>query len=147
MTEERGFEIVGPPEPIHKRLELAEAIGKTIAGVEFGAERFRKDTHEREAIVLTFADGTALRITVGSNARNLSWKHARLSPSDFSTDLMTTWVEPNPDALEEHDEPEFPWEEEDEGSNADVVIEIRRGGSPEVVKMPEDLSWSVRYVD
>jgi len=82
----------GGPVNEFKAKRLNEAVGKTIAAVEYGPVEGLPDwVHEGEAIVLRFTDGTALAIVIGSNARNLSAIHPDLKPGDFHTDLVPIW--------------------------------------------------------
>jgi len=94
-TDERKPEIVGPALVPEKVLEIRDAIGKTIASIEFGvvANPYPDWVHEGEALVLHFTDGTALSIEIGSNIRNLADanKYGDLKPGDLHTDLITMW--------------------------------------------------------
>jgi hypothetical protein len=84
--------ITGPPINEFKAEALNQAVGKTIAAVEYGAvEGYPGWVHEGEAIVLHFTDGTALSIEIGSNVRNLVARHPDLEPEDFHTDLIPMW--------------------------------------------------------
>lgn len=78
--------------PGEKLARVREAVGKTIASIEYGhVEGVPNWTHEGEALVLHFTDGTALSIEIGSNAKNLSGRHPRLKPEEFHTDLIPMW--------------------------------------------------------
>ena len=84
--------ITGPPMSDFKTNKLAQAVGKTIAAVEYGpVEGLPGWVHEGEAIVLHFTDNTALSIEIGSNAGNLASEHPNLEPEDFHTDLIPLW--------------------------------------------------------
>jgi hypothetical protein len=61
--------ITGPPSPEHKLETVLEAVGKTVAAIEYGEVEPRGGMHEAEAVVFHFTDGTALSIEIGSNAR------------------------------------------------------------------------------
>ena len=82
--------IVGPPRPEHKLQTVLEAVGKTVAAVEYGQVESRGGMHEAEAVVFHFTDGTALSIEIGSNARDLSASRD-LTPPDVHADLMPFW--------------------------------------------------------
>lgn len=82
------------PDPVHKLGTLHRTIGKTIVGVEFGAEQTHPDCHQAEAIILHFSDGQSLSITVGSNVGNLKMSGELKDPSKISTDLMVFWLNP-----------------------------------------------------
>ena len=64
--------IIGPPTPEHKLQTILEAVGKTVAAIEYGEVESRRGMHAAEAVVFHFSDGTALSIEIGSNARDLS---------------------------------------------------------------------------
>jgi hypothetical protein len=82
--------VVSPRNDKTERLE--KAVGKTIAGIEYGAEASLPEwKHEGEAMVLHFTDGTALSIEIGSNAKNLESRHPGLRPGDIHTDLVPMW--------------------------------------------------------
>lgn len=84
--------ITGPPRSDFKMNELEQAVGKTIAAVEYGpVEGLPGWAHVGEAIVLHFTDNTALSIEIGSNAGNLASEHPNLEPEDFHTDLIPLW--------------------------------------------------------
>jgi hypothetical protein len=90
-------EIIGPPMPEHKAAALGQAVGKTIANVEYGVvEGLPEWVHKGEAIVLHFTDGTALSIEIGSNAKNISEVHPGLMPGDFYSSLLLTWRDRDP---------------------------------------------------
>lgn len=89
----KGPVFIGPARPEEKMGYLAAAIGKTISKIEFGEKQTHPEVHRAEAIVLHFTDGTALSITVGSNAQNLASNFPGLKPKMFSTDLMVFWVQ------------------------------------------------------
>ena len=82
--------ITGPPSPEHKLQTVLEAVGKTVAAVEYGEVESRGGMHEAEAVVFHFTDGTALSIEIGSNARDLSASRD-LTPPDVHADLMPFW--------------------------------------------------------
>lgn len=82
--------IIGPPSPEHKLLTVLEAVGKTVAAIEYGEVEPSRGMHEAEAIVLHFTDGTALSIEIGSNARALSASRD-LTPPEVQADLMPVW--------------------------------------------------------
>ncbi len=82
--------ITGPPRPEHKLQTVLEAVGKTVAAVEYGEVESRGRMHEAEAVVFHFPDGTALSIEIGSNARDLSASRD-LTPPDVHADLMPFW--------------------------------------------------------
>jgi hypothetical protein len=91
MTDETP-KITGPPRSDFKMNELEQAVGKTIAAVEYGpVEGLAGWAHEGEAIVLHFTDNTALSIEIGSNAGNLASEHPNLEPEDFHADLIPLW--------------------------------------------------------
>ncbi len=83
--------IIGPPSPENKLQTVLEAVGKTVAAIEYGEVESRGGTHAAEAVVLHFTDGTALSIEIGSNARDLSAARD-LTPPDVHTDLMPFWT-------------------------------------------------------
>ena len=83
--------ITGPPSPEHKLQTVLEAVGKTVAAVEYGEVKSRRGMHEAEAVVFHFTDGNALSIEIGSNARGLSASRD-LTPSDVHTDLRPFWT-------------------------------------------------------
>jgi hypothetical protein len=76
--------IIGPPSPEHKLQTILEAVGKTVAAIEYGEVESRRGMHAAEAVVFHFTDDTALSIEIGSNARDLS-------PPDVHTDLRPFW--------------------------------------------------------
>ena len=82
--------IIGLPTPEHKLQTILEAVGKTVAAIEYGEVESRGGMHEAEALVFHFSDGTALSIEIGSNARDLSASRD-LAPPDVHTDLMPFW--------------------------------------------------------
>lgn len=88
-----GPQFIGPARPEFKVGSLEAAIGKTISKIEFGEQKTNRQVHKAEAIVLHFTDGTAISITVGSNALNLSARFPGLEPKMFTTDLMVFWVD------------------------------------------------------
>jgi hypothetical protein len=98
MTEDLGPEFVGEAQPPGKLQWAREAEGKTIRLVELGATSYplggTSYTHESEALVLHFTDGTRLLIQPGSNIMNVTDKleAAGVSPSDVTTDLITHWL-------------------------------------------------------
>ena len=83
--------IIGPPNPENKLQTLLEAVGKTVAAIEYGEVESRRGMHAAEAVVFHFTDGTALSIEVGSNARDLS-AYLDLIPRDVRTDLRPFWT-------------------------------------------------------
>lgn len=83
--------IVGPPEPAFKMEEFKRCEGKTIKSVEFGEQEPSPGVHRAEMMVFHFDDGSAMTITVGSNAQNLAHRHKGLKPTAVSTDLMVDW--------------------------------------------------------
>ncbi|MDO8472273.1 MAG: hypothetical protein Q7T05_00480, partial [Dehalococcoidia bacterium] len=84
----------GPPRPADKLAELKRAEGKTIESVDFGEEAVVPGSHQAEAIVIHFTDGSGMAIRVGSNAETLSARFEDLKPEDFSTDLIIIWAPP-----------------------------------------------------
>ncbi len=87
-------EISGPPRPEFKLAEVKKAEGKTVKCVEFGAPELPEDVGPSEAIILHFTDGSAMALTVGSNAGDLAFEHEGMSAGDLSTDIMVFWVPP-----------------------------------------------------
>src|SRR5215210_217269 len=83
--------IIGPPSPENKLQTILEAVGKTVAAVEYGEVESRQGMHAAEAVVFHFSDGTALSIEIGSNARDLSATR-ELTPPDVHTDLRPFWT-------------------------------------------------------
>ena len=83
--------IIGPPNPENKLQTILEAVGKTVAAIEYGEVESRRGMHAAEAVVFHFTDGTALSIEVGSNARDLS-AYLDLIPQDVRTDLRPFWT-------------------------------------------------------
>jgi len=83
--------IIGPPSPEDKLETILQAVGKTVAAIEYGEVEARRGMHAAEAMVLHFADGTALSIEIGSNARDLSASRD-LTPPDVHTDLRPFWT-------------------------------------------------------
>jgi hypothetical protein len=83
--------IIGPPNPQDKLQTILEAVGKTVAAVEYGEVESRRGMHAAEAVVFHFSDDTALSIEVGSNARDLS-AYLDLTPWDVRTDLRPFWT-------------------------------------------------------
>ncbi len=45
--------IIGPPSPEHKLQTVLEAVGKTVAAVEYGEVESRGGMHEAEAVAST----------------------------------------------------------------------------------------------
>ena len=84
--------IIGPPSPEHKLQTILEAVGKTVAAVEYGEVESSRGMHAAEAVVFHFTDGTALSIEVGSNARDLS----------ATRDLTSPEVHTNPTPFRSH---------------------------------------------
>src|SRR5215211_2685593 len=82
--------IIGPPNLEDKLQTVLEAVGKTIAAIEYGEVESRRGMHAAEAVVFHFTDGTALSIEIGSNARDLS-AYRDLTPPDVHTDLRPFW--------------------------------------------------------
>ena len=82
--------IIGPPSPEHKLQTILEAVGKTVAAIEYGEVESRRGMHAAEAVVFHFSDGSALSIEIGSNARDLSTTRD-LTPPDVHTDLRPFW--------------------------------------------------------
>jgi hypothetical protein len=82
--------IIGPPNPEHKLQTILEAVGKTVAAIEYGEVESRRGMHAAEAVVFHFTDGTALSIEIGSNARDLSTSRD-LTPPDVHTNLRPFW--------------------------------------------------------
>ena len=82
--------IIGSPSPEHKLQTILEAVGKTVAAVEYGEVESSRGMHAAEAVVFHFTDGTVLSIEVGSNARDLSASRD-LTPPEVHTDLMPFW--------------------------------------------------------
>ena len=100
--------------------------------------------------MLNSTDGTALAITVGSNAQNLSREHPGLAPGDVSTDLVPLWLAPKHDAVEEAggEDEELLWQtEQDESPEPDLVLKMRGTFPIEVLKAPENFNWEIRYED
>jgi len=87
--------ISGPPEPQFKLGEAKQAEGKTVQRVDFGSQELPQEVGPSEALVLHFTDGSALALTIGSNASNLAIQHEGLSVSDFCTDMMVQWLPPD----------------------------------------------------
>ena len=83
--------IVKPPRPDFKFIEVQKAVGKTIKAIEFGEEEY-EEVHQSEAIILHFEDGTSMTVKVGSNALNIHYKYRNIKPNEFSTDLMIFWA-------------------------------------------------------
>jgi hypothetical protein len=83
--------IIGPPSPEDKLQTILEAVGKTVAAVEYGEVEDRPGMHAAEAVVFHFTDGTALSIEIGSNARGLSASRD-LTPPDVHTHLRPFWT-------------------------------------------------------
>jgi len=91
LSEDQNPKIVAPVHALKARV-LERAVGKTITAVEYGVEESLPEwKHEGEAIVLHFADGTALSIEAGSNSKNLASDFEGLEPGDIHTDLITVW--------------------------------------------------------
>lgn len=88
-------EIVGPPSPDWKDSSVRNCVGRTVERVEFGRENPHPEMHEREAVVLHFTDGSALGISIGSNAQHLA-SQCELTPPEFRTDIRPWWVGPKP---------------------------------------------------
>ena len=82
--------IIGPPSPEDKLQTILEAVGKTVAAIEYGEVESRRGMHAAEAVVFHFTDGTALSIEIGSNARDLSTSRD-LTPPEVHTDLRPFW--------------------------------------------------------
>jgi hypothetical protein len=82
--------ISGPPNLDGKLQTILEAVGKTVAAIEYGKVESRQGMHEAEAVVFHFTDDTALSIEIGSNARDLSASRD-LTPPDVHTDLRPFW--------------------------------------------------------
>ena len=82
--------IIGPPYPENKLRTILEAVGKTVAAIEYGEVESRRGMHAAEAVVFHFSDGTALSIEIGSNARDLSTSRD-LTPPDVHTNLRPFW--------------------------------------------------------
>jgi hypothetical protein len=73
--------IIGPPNPENKQQTILEAVGKTIAAIEYGEVESRRGMHAAEAVVFHFTDGTALTPPdVHTNLRPF-WSH-RARPHD-----------------------------------------------------------------
>jgi hypothetical protein len=83
--------ITAPPSPEDKLQTILEAVGKTVAAIEYGEVESRRGMHAAEAVVFHFTDGTALSIEIGSNARDLSASRD-LTPPDVHTDLRPFWT-------------------------------------------------------
>ena len=82
----------GPPKSDFETNKLKQAVGKTIAAVEYGpVEGLPGGGHEGEAIVLHFTDNTTLSIEIGSNAGNLASEHPNRESEDPHTDLLPLW--------------------------------------------------------
>ena len=82
--------IIGPPTPEHKLQTILEAVGKTVATVEYGEVESSGGVHEAEGVVFHFTDGTAHSIEIDSNARAFSASRD-LTPPDVHTALMPSW--------------------------------------------------------
>ena len=82
--------IIGPPTPEHKLQTILEAVGKTVAAVEYGEVQSQRGMHEAEGVVFHFTDGTALSIEIDSNAWALSASRD-LTPPDVHTALLPSW--------------------------------------------------------
>ena len=88
---EAGFpEFNGPARPEMKIERLNELVGRTIKRVECGGVVPHPASHQQEAIVFHFTDGSASCIRVGSNAGNLEGEFEGLKTDMFSTDLWIT---------------------------------------------------------
>ena len=83
--------IIGPPSPEDKLETILQAVGKTVAAIEYGEVEARRGMHAAEAVVFHFTDGTALSIEIGSNARDLSASRDLTSP-DVHTALRPFWT-------------------------------------------------------
>lgn len=86
--------VSGPPKPAFKLGEAKQAEAKTIQRVDFGSQELPEEVGPSEVLILHFTDGSAMAVTIGSNAGNLAGEHEGLSVSDFSTDIMVQWVPP-----------------------------------------------------
>ena len=82
--------IIGPPSPEDKLQTILEAVGKTVAAIEYGEVESHRGMHEAEGVVFHFTDGTALSIEIGSNARDLSTSRDLTTP-EVNTDLRPFW--------------------------------------------------------
>jgi hypothetical protein len=82
--------IVGPPSPGNKLQTILEAVGNTVAAIEYGEVESHQGMHKAEGVVFHFTDGTALSIEIDSNARDLSASRD-LRPPDVHTALMPSW--------------------------------------------------------
>jgi len=83
--------IIGPTNPENKLQTILEAVGRTVAAIEYGEVEARRGMHAAEAVVFHFTDGTALFIEIGSNARALSASRD-LTPPNVHTDLRPFWT-------------------------------------------------------
>lgn len=85
-------EIVGPPLPEDKVAQLERSVGKTVSSVRIGAVKPHDDLHASEALEIYFTDGTALSISIGSNAQNVTDGLEGLRPHDFHTSIFVFWA-------------------------------------------------------
>ncbi len=98
MPEDMGPDFVGPSQPPPKLAWAREAEGKTIRLIELGATSsplvHTGYTHESEAMVLHFTDGTRLLIQPGPNIWNMSdeLEAAHIDPSQIRTNIIVHWL-------------------------------------------------------
>jgi hypothetical protein len=81
-------EIVGAPASPEMMSTLHAMVGRRITSVEFGPERVREYLHQSEAMVFHFEDGTALSVSISSNAQNLASDFRGLKPTDVHASLL-----------------------------------------------------------
>src|SRR5687767_36657 len=82
--------IIGPPYPENKLQTILEAVGKTVAAIEYGEVESRRGMHAAEAVVFHFTDGTALSSEIGYNAGELSTPRD-LTAAGVHTNLGPFW--------------------------------------------------------
>jgi hypothetical protein len=83
-----------PSEAHYAITKLPVIIGKTVERVEFGFREHYDGSHQSEAMILFFTDGSILGIDTGSNAGNIASNYEGLQPEDFHADFMLYWVPP-----------------------------------------------------
>ena len=74
----------------HPLQEALKMEGKTITKVEIGNDPERQTVHQSEFITIHFDGGSSLKITVGTNLRNLQ-DRLGVKEKEVLTDFILEW--------------------------------------------------------
>jgi hypothetical protein len=81
-----------PAEPHYSIVQISMMVGKTIEKVEYGFRKETQYTHQTEAFIIHFTDGSMMGLYAGCNIGNLMTEENNLKPNDFHVSFIVNWV-------------------------------------------------------